>query len=246
MRSRDTRREPRRRADEYSQGEQARNWGHVGIAFVYEHNPYNPVTVQVVRACEFDEHAVLVPAFRMLRRLRAAGFGNARISYRVFFPRLRRTLRVLERWDDLGAAGGAILCGRWMILQGGKFVIVGLLNSFIGLAVIYVCKKLLGTGDMLCGPAAKRICLEQVMDLSSPRCRCTGGHALPGSVSRVLRDEPRNGLDPHTLVLDEQLRSPSGASHPIRYCSILVAGISRSATRTTFSIAGKVAIQPCG
>jgi hypothetical protein len=34
----------------------------------------------------------------MRRRIIAAGFGAARIRYRVFFPRALSRLRVLEKW----------------------------------------------------------------------------------------------------------------------------------------------------
>jgi ubiquinone/menaquinone biosynthesis C-methylase UbiE len=69
-----------------------------GIAVVFEHNPYNPLTVHAVNACPFDENAVLIPAATMLGRLKAAGFRGARIAYRIFFPRALRALRPLERW----------------------------------------------------------------------------------------------------------------------------------------------------
>ena len=63
---------------------------------VYEHNPWNPLTVQAVNTCPFDRNAVLVKAADMERRLRAAGFAKVRTRYRVFFPRALRWLRPLE------------------------------------------------------------------------------------------------------------------------------------------------------
>ena len=69
-----------------------------GIAIVFEHNPYNPLTVHVVNTCPFDENARLIPAATMRKRINAAGFSKAQIRYRIFFPRFLRTLRPLERW----------------------------------------------------------------------------------------------------------------------------------------------------
>jgi ubiquinone/menaquinone biosynthesis C-methylase UbiE len=69
-----------------------------GIALVYEHNPYNPITRHAVNICPFDENAHLIPAHRMRRTFVAAGFANPRIRYRVFFPSAVRGLRPLEPW----------------------------------------------------------------------------------------------------------------------------------------------------
>lgn len=73
---------------------------------VYEHNPLNPLTVRAVRDCPLDENAILIRAGTMRRRLLDAGFGSARIAYRVFFPAALKALRPLEstlRWLPLGA-----------------------------------------------------------------------------------------------------------------------------------------------
>ena len=77
-----------------------------GLAFVFEHNPYNPLTTRAVRDCAFDENAVLISAADLRSRVRAAGFGAVRSAYRIFFPRALRALRPLEpllTWCPLGA-----------------------------------------------------------------------------------------------------------------------------------------------
>lgn len=77
-----------------------------GVAFVFEHNPWNPLTVHAVNTCPFDENARLVHARIMQRRFLAAGFGAARIRYRIFFPKALRALRPIEKaltWLPLGA-----------------------------------------------------------------------------------------------------------------------------------------------
>ena len=69
-----------------------------GIAFVFEHNPYNPLTVHVVNTCPFDKNARLIAAAAMRKCINVAGFSKAQIRYRLFFPRVLRALRPLEKW----------------------------------------------------------------------------------------------------------------------------------------------------
>ena len=77
-----------------------------GIAVVYEHNPFNPLTRRVVNSCRFDENARLITANTMRRRIERAGFARGDVRYRVFFPHALRRLRALESrmtWLPLGA-----------------------------------------------------------------------------------------------------------------------------------------------
>jgi ubiquinone/menaquinone biosynthesis C-methylase UbiE len=77
-----------------------------GFAFIYEHNPYNPVAAHAVNTCPFDENARLITARAMRERMRSAGFGDVEVRYRVFFPHSIRALRFLEQkltWLPLGA-----------------------------------------------------------------------------------------------------------------------------------------------
>jgi ubiquinone/menaquinone biosynthesis C-methylase UbiE len=69
-----------------------------GVALVYEHNPYNPLTRHVVNTCTFDENAHLITARSMRGRFVEAGFAHPYIRYRVFFPSVVRGLRRLESW----------------------------------------------------------------------------------------------------------------------------------------------------
>lgn len=76
-----------------------------GSLFVFEHNPYNPLTVRVVNSCPFDENAKLIRGADMKQQLLAAGFKSAKIRYRIFFPHLLRALRPLEMalaWLPMG------------------------------------------------------------------------------------------------------------------------------------------------
>ena len=77
-----------------------------GRLFIFEHNPLNPLTRHAVNTCVFDEHAKLVLAPTMRRRVRAAGFAAADVRYRIFFPHALRGLRPFEAkltWLPLGA-----------------------------------------------------------------------------------------------------------------------------------------------
>lgn len=82
-----------------------------GSLLVFEHNPWNPLTVRAVRDCPFDENAELIAAPAMKRLLAEAGFASIEIRYRVFFPHALRFLRGLERamrWIPIGAQYCAI------------------------------------------------------------------------------------------------------------------------------------------
>lgn len=77
-----------------------------GLLMVYEHNPFNPLTVHAVRTCPFDENAVLLTARNLQHTSDAAGLKRYRRDFRVFFPASLGWLRPLEdwlRWLPLGA-----------------------------------------------------------------------------------------------------------------------------------------------
>jgi SAM-dependent methyltransferase len=79
-----------------------REWHRVlkpkGTAVVFEHNPLNPLTVNAVNTCPFDENAVLIRASGMRECMLKAGFPAVGLRYRLFFPGPLRALRPLERW----------------------------------------------------------------------------------------------------------------------------------------------------
>jgi SAM-dependent methyltransferase len=77
-----------------------------GQLMIFEHNPLNPLTVHTVNTCSFDENAVLIRGRTMKQRLDRAGFRDAELRYRVFFPRMLKWLRPLENllgWLPVGA-----------------------------------------------------------------------------------------------------------------------------------------------
>lgn len=69
-----------------------------GIAFVFEHNPYNPLTVRAVNTCEFDTNAMLLKPSQLTSLLQTAGLSDVRCRYRIFFPHALRRLRPAEPW----------------------------------------------------------------------------------------------------------------------------------------------------
>lgn len=77
-----------------------------GLLMLYEHNPFNPLTVRAVNTCPLDENAVLIRATRLQQSCQHAGFNVYRRAYRVFFPAALKALRPMERllhWLPLGA-----------------------------------------------------------------------------------------------------------------------------------------------
>jgi len=76
-----------------------------GRLFVFEHNPYNPVTQRIVNNCPYDEDAVLLKPKELTMILCEAGFEVERKSYCLFFPPLLSKISQLENkigWLPLG------------------------------------------------------------------------------------------------------------------------------------------------
>jgi ubiquinone/menaquinone biosynthesis C-methylase UbiE len=79
-----------------------------GRLYIFEHNPLNPVTRQVVNNCPFDADAVLLPAGYTRKLLRGTGMTEASTGYIVFFPRHRifRPILFVENYLRWLPAGG--------------------------------------------------------------------------------------------------------------------------------------------
>lgn len=77
-----------------------------GQLFVFEHNPFNPVTRYLVSTCPFDEDAQLLSPRSMKRLLsNYAGLKIINAKYCLFFPQILKSLRALEKafgWLPLG------------------------------------------------------------------------------------------------------------------------------------------------
>jgi SAM-dependent methyltransferase len=76
-----------------------------GRVFVFEHNPFNPVTRRIVSECPYDADAVLLQPGELAGILRAAGFAVERRGFCLFVPPKWRRLAPIERvlgWLPLG------------------------------------------------------------------------------------------------------------------------------------------------
>jgi len=76
-----------------------------GQMFVFEHNPFNPVTRHFVNTCPFDTDAILLRRDETVAQMRQAGFRAGPSSYCLFFPKALSFLRSLETalgWLPLG------------------------------------------------------------------------------------------------------------------------------------------------
>ena len=69
-----------------------------GLVFVFEHNPWNPVTRAIVRDCPLDRDAVLLTAPETRGLLSRAGLEVVEQRYYLFFPRSLGFLRRFEPW----------------------------------------------------------------------------------------------------------------------------------------------------
>jgi len=69
-----------------------------GRLFVFEHNPYNPLTRRAVRLCPFDDDAILLPPREVRALLTGASLLPVKQDYVLFFPRPLAPLRPLEPW----------------------------------------------------------------------------------------------------------------------------------------------------
>jgi SAM-dependent methyltransferase len=78
-----------------------------GSLFVFEHNPFNPLTQRIVSNCALDEGVVLLSS-RELRSLLRISFGpqQTKRGYCLFVPPVLRRLSILERYLDWLPLGG--------------------------------------------------------------------------------------------------------------------------------------------
>lgn len=59
-----------------------------GRIYIFEHNPFNPVTRYFVNTCPFDKDAHLVLPLSLKKGLKLQGFKNIVNQYIFFFPRI--------------------------------------------------------------------------------------------------------------------------------------------------------------
>ena len=69
-----------------------------GLLVIFEHNPFNPLTVSTVRDCAFDKKARLISASKLCQFANEAGWGKVKTRYRIFFPRILHQFRPFEKY----------------------------------------------------------------------------------------------------------------------------------------------------
>jgi SAM-dependent methyltransferase len=69
-----------------------------GSLFIFEHNPWNPVTRYVFERCPFDVDAKMIPRRELIDFGNAAGLRVASTAFTLFFPKPLKLLRPIERW----------------------------------------------------------------------------------------------------------------------------------------------------
>lgn len=60
-----------------------------GRIIIFEHNPYNPLTIKTVNTCPFDEDAVLMNSKYLNKLLKDVGFVDVNVRYTIFVPRVK-------------------------------------------------------------------------------------------------------------------------------------------------------------
>ena len=77
-----------------------------GEVFVFEHNPWNPVTRHIVRSCPVDADAVLLPPQEVVDLFEQANFRVEPSRFTLFFPAFLNKLRFLEKYMQHMPLGG--------------------------------------------------------------------------------------------------------------------------------------------
>jgi SAM-dependent methyltransferase len=68
-----------------------------GLAIIFEHNPFNPLTRVAVSRCEFDDDAVLLSASRLRRLMESQGFATIESRHILLTPWRNRVALGVER-----------------------------------------------------------------------------------------------------------------------------------------------------
>lgn len=69
-----------------------------GKLFVFEHNPWNPLTRHAFHTCEFDKGCTMISAPSFRKRARQGGFSSMVTNYTLFFPKALQALVPLEKY----------------------------------------------------------------------------------------------------------------------------------------------------
>lgn len=67
-----------------------------GTVYIFEHNPFNPVTRHIVKTCPWDTDAILLNMNETVKLLQSAGLEISGKKYTLFFPSSLKFLRSVE------------------------------------------------------------------------------------------------------------------------------------------------------
>jgi SAM-dependent methyltransferase len=74
--------------------------------YLFEHNPYNPVTRRIVNTCIWDTDAILLFPKESINLINKAGFKSEKRRYTLFFPAFLKFLRFTENFLYFLPLGG--------------------------------------------------------------------------------------------------------------------------------------------
>lgn len=77
-----------------------------GEVFIFEHNPYNPITRHITKACPFDSDVDLIKPKDLKSLLKMSNFKIIQAHYTLFFPSFLSKLRSIEKYMGLIPMGG--------------------------------------------------------------------------------------------------------------------------------------------
>jgi len=77
-----------------------------GCLYVFEHNPYNPVTRHIVNTCIYDEDAILLKPKTLRELLNNAGLQVLEHAYCLFIPPRFKKLIAIEKYFEWLPLGG--------------------------------------------------------------------------------------------------------------------------------------------
>lgn len=77
-----------------------------GNLFIFEHNPYNPVTLKIVKDCIWDKDAILLKPKETRELIKYVNLNEKTFNYTLFFPSQLKGLRFLEKYLTKIPMGG--------------------------------------------------------------------------------------------------------------------------------------------
>lgn len=77
-----------------------------GELFIFEHNPFNPITRRIVNNCVWDRDAILLKPSETINLVITAGLRLVRKNYTLFLPGFLNKFRGIERYLAYLPVGG--------------------------------------------------------------------------------------------------------------------------------------------